>query len=167
MVFGDDEIPPNGPNSDSRYTLAAFRRDFPDHEACLQWLWRRRYSPDGVHAFCPRCEALTAFKRYRAKQKRQDWTCTACGLHVHPTAGTVFHKSSTGLHLWFYAAYLMTGTRCGISAKQLQRELGVTYKTADRMCTLIRTQLTTQDGDGLPGRAIEVWSSPPRGPSPR
>jgi transposase len=47
-------------------------------------------------------------------------------LHVDPTAGTIFHKSSTGLRLWFYAVYLMTSTRRGISVKQLEGELGVT-----------------------------------------
>jgi transposase-like protein len=70
---------------------------------------------------------------------------------VHPTAGTIFHKSSTSLHLWFYAMYLMTSTRCGISAKQLERELGVTYKTAWRMFTLIRNELMTQDDTPLSG----------------
>ncbi len=127
--------------------LVDFLRDFPDDEACLQWLWRQRLSVDGNHAFCERCEQDREFKRYAAKQQRQDWTCTACGLHVHPTAGTIFHKSSTGLHLWFYAMYLMTSTRCGISAKQLERELGCTYKTAHRMFKLIRTQLMSQDDE--------------------
>ena len=127
--------------------LVDFLRDFPDDEACLQWLWRQRYAQDGTHAFCERCEAETAFKRYVTKQQRRSWTCTACGLHVHPTAGTIFHKSSTRLHLWFYAMYLMTSTRCGISAKQLERELGVTYKTAHRIFKMIHTQLMTQDDD--------------------
>jgi len=127
--------------------LVDFLRDFPDDEACLQWLWRSRYSVDGTHALCERCETERVFHRYAAKQQRQDWTCTACGLHVHPTAGTIFHKSSTGLHLWFYAMYLMTSTRCGISAKQLERELGVTYKTAHRIFKMIRTQLMTQDDE--------------------
>jgi transposase len=127
--------------------LVDFLRDFPDDEACLQWLWRQRYSQDGTHAFCERCEAETTFRRYETKQQRQNWTCTACGLHVHPTAGTIFHKSSTGLHLWFYAMYLMTSTRCGISAKQLERELGCTYKTAHRIFKMIRTQLMTQDDE--------------------
>ena len=133
--------------SDSQYMLVDFLRDFPDDEACLVWLWRQRYSWDGTHAFCERCECERVFHRYAAKQQRQDWTCTACGLHVHPTAGTIFHKSSTGLHLWFYAMYLMTSTRCGISAKQLERELGVTYKTAHRIFKMIRTQLMTQDDE--------------------
>ncbi len=85
-------------------------------------------------------EAANVFARYNTSQQRQSWTCTACGHHLHPTAGTIFHKSSTSLHLWFYAMYLMTSTRCGISAKQLERELGVTYKTAWRMANLIREQ---------------------------
>ena len=136
--------------------LVDFLRDFPDDEACLQWLWRQRYAPDGTHAFCERCEAVTAFKRYQTKQRRQNWTCTACGLHVHPTAGTIFHKSSTGLHLWFYAIYLMTSTRCGISAKQVERELGVTYKTAHRIFKMIHTQLMAQEDDELLDGEIEV-----------
>src|SRR6202035_585453 len=77
--------------------------------------------------------------------------CTSCGHHLHPTAATIYHKSSTSLHLWFYAMYLMSSTRCGISAKQLERELGVTYKTAWRMFTLIRNELMTQDDEPLAG----------------
>jgi transposase-like protein len=128
-----------------------FARDFPDDETCLRWLWTTRYAPDGEHAHCPRCDTTRAFRRYETKQQRQSWTCTSCSLHIHPTAGTIFHKSSTALHLWFYAMYLMTSTRCGISAKQLERELGVTYKTAWRMFTLIRNELMGQDDDPLSG----------------
>jgi transposase-like protein len=138
-------------SSESRYTIMEFMREFPDDAACLDWLWRNRYAPDGTHAHCPKCDAERAFKRYETTQRRQSWTCTACGHHIHPTAGTIFHKSSTSLHLWFYAIYLMTGTRCGISAKQVERELGVTYKTAWRMCHLIRHELMAQDDDALSG----------------
>ena len=77
--------------------------------------------------------ARRAFRRYPTAQRRRSWTCTACGLHLQPTAGTIFEGSSTPLPLWFYAVYLMASTRCTISAKELQRELGVTYKTAWRM----------------------------------
>ncbi len=120
-----------------------FMKDYPDDATCLEWLWRNRYSPDGTHAFCPKCEQEREFKRYETTQQRQSWTCQGCGYHLHPTAGTVFHKSSTSLHLWFYAMYLMTSTRCGISAKQLERELGVTYKTAWRIAKEIRQTLMT------------------------
>jgi transposase-like protein len=132
-----------------------FMRDFPDDATCLEWLWTTRYAEDGETAYCTKCGTNRKFARYGTKQQRQSWTCTACGLHVHPTAGTIFHKSSTSLHLWFYAMYLMTSTRCGISAKQLERELGVTYKTAWRMFHLIRNELMYQDDEPLSGE-VEI-----------
>src|SRR3979409_378606 len=119
-------------SSESQYSLVEFMAEFPDDATCLDWLWRNRYSSDGEHAHCPKCGIVRSFKRYETAQQRQSWTCTGCGLHLQPTAGTIFHKSSTSLHLWFYAMYLLTSTRCGISSKQFERELGVTYKTAWR-----------------------------------
>jgi transposase len=143
--------------SESEYTLVEFMAEFPDDESCLLWLWRNRHSPDGFTADCPKCEKAQSFARYETTQQRQSWTCTACGHHIHPTADTIFHKSSTSLHLWFYAMYLMTSTRCGISAKQLERELGVTYKTAWRMAYLIRNKLMVQDAGPLKdGGAVEL-----------
>lgn len=152
-MAADRKNPKRAASSESTYALVEFMRDFPDDETCLEWLWRTRYSLNdaGTEAHCQRCECIREFKRYGTKQQRQSWTCTACGLHIHPTAGTIFHKSSTSLQLWFYAMYLMTSTRCGISAKQLERELGVTYKTAWRMFTLIRNELMGQDPDPLSG----------------
>ena len=143
--------PQRAESSDSRYSLMEFMREFPDDATCLEWLWRNRLSPDGEHADCPKCETARIFHRYETSQQRQSWTCTGCGYHLHPTAGTIFHKSSTSLHLWFYAMYLMTSTRCGISAKQLERELGVTYKTAYRMAQLIRQELMKQGDEMLDG----------------
>jgi len=127
-----------------------FNQQFPDDEACLVWLWNNRLSADGEHAHCPKCNEIRSFKRYSTTQQRQSWTCAACGHHLHPTAGTIFHKSSTSLHLWFYAMYLITSTRCGISAKQLGRELGVTYKTAWRIFNRLRYSLA-DDGSQLSG----------------
>jgi len=132
-----------------------FMREYPDDAACLEWLWRNRYAKDGAHAKCPKCRKRREFKRYETAQARQSWTCVACGHHLHPTAGTIFHKSSTSLHLWFYAIYLMTSTRCGISAKQMERELGVTYKTAWRIAHEIRHRLMLQGDDPFSG-AVEA-----------
>ena len=137
--------PKRAKSSHSDYSVTEFLAEFPDDAACLEHLWRTRYSRDGEHAHCPRCDSRRVFKRYATKQGRQSWTCTACGLHVHPTAGTIFAKSSTSLRLWFHAMYLMTSTRCGISAKQLERELGVHYKTAWRMFNKIRNELMSED----------------------
>jgi transposase len=153
--------PKRAKSSESQYSLMEFMAEFPDDATCLDWLWRNRFSHDGTHAHCSTCETETAFARYETKQRRQSWTCQSCGHHLHPTAGTIFHKSSTSLHLWFYAMYLMTSTRCGISAKQLERELGVTYKTAWRMAFLIRNKLMDQGAEPLQGngkkqRPVEI-----------
>ncbi len=99
----------------------------------------------------PEMRAGARVRKYATAQGRQSWTCTGCGLHVHPTAGTIFAKSSTSLHLWYYAMYLMTSTRCGISAKQLERQIGVSYRTAWRMLNKIRNELMKDDGAMLSG----------------
>jgi len=122
-----------------------FVERFPDDESCLAYLWTTRYAPDGESAWCPKCEDVRTFRRYETTPPRQSWTCTTCGQHIHPTAGTIFQKSSTSLRLWFYALYLMATTGRGASAKQLERELGVTYKTAWRMFHLFRDQLMFRD----------------------
>jgi transposase len=148
--------PQRAKSSTSDYSVTEFLVEFPDDAACLEHLWRSRYSPDGEYAYCPKCACLRRFKRYATAQGRQSWTCTGCGHHVHPTAGTIFAKSSTSLRLWFHAMYLMTSTRCGISAKQLERELGVHYKTAWRMFNKIRNELMNdEDEDQLDGK-VEV-----------
>jgi transposase-like protein len=141
-----DPFPPRvAPASD--YTLAEFWRDYPDDAACLDRLWRDRFAPDGHRAYCPRCERERRFHRTRA---RASYTCDACGLHVHPMKGTIFEKSRTSLRLWFYAIYLLTSTRGGLSTKQLQRELGVGYKTAERMRRRIEENLMPE----LPHRGL-------------
>jgi transposase-like protein len=146
MAKTDRNNPARSQGSDSRMSLVEFMREFPDDATCLKYLWRQRFSPDGTHAHCPKCDTERVFKKYPIKNRRTAWSCTqkGCGHHIHPLAGTIFEKSSTSLHLWFYAMYLMSSTRCGISAKQLEREIGVGYKTAWRMFHLIRNQLMAQ-----------------------
>src|SRR5947207_9919615 len=120
------------PSSDSRMTYTEFLRQFPNDDACLDYLKDRYYS-DGTP--CPKCEKPSRFHRIKG---RSAYSCQFCGTHVYPTAGTIFHKSSTSLQLWFWAIYLVGSSKCGISAKQLGREIGVTYKTAHRMLKQIR-----------------------------
>ena len=118
-----------------KYTIAQFNKDFPDDNACLEYL-RNRFYPKKIH--CPICNKDTKFHRVST---RKVYECDFCGYQISPTAGTIFEHSPTPLKLWFYAIYLMSATRCGISAKQIQRETGVTYKTAWRMFRQIRTLL--------------------------
>jgi transposase-like protein len=136
-----------------------FLGEFPDDAACLEHLWRTRHAEDGEHAYCPKCEQERSFKRYATTQSRQSWTCTGCGHHLHPTAGTIFEGSSTSLRHWYYAMYLMASTRCGISAKQLEREIGVAYKTAWRMLNKIRNEVMAQDTEPMSGEVEvdETW----------
>lgn len=163
----DRDNPRNAKASDSDLSLVEFMRRFPDDDACMEHLWRERFSEDGIHADCPNCGEVTTFKAYATKQKRgKARTCTRCGKHLSVLAGTIFEGSSTSLQLWFYAIYLMGSTRCGISAKQLERELGVTYKTAWRMFNKIRTELMADDGDEPLSGEVEAdetaWGGRPR-----
>jgi transposase len=149
--------PKRSQSSESTYSLMEFMREFPDDATCLDYLWRKRFAEDGHTAECPKCEKPRRFHRVK---DRPAYDCDTCGHHLHPTAGTIFHKSSTSLHLWFYAMYVMASTRCGVSAKQLERELGVTYKTAWRMFNLIRNEVMADDDHGpLSGEveADETW----------
>ena len=139
----DRNNPKRSTASESSYSLMEFMREFPDGKTCLEWLWRQRFANDSGETHCPKCDRQRKFHRVMS---RPSYSCDTCGHHIHPTAGTIFHRSSTSPHLWFYAMYLMTSTRCGISAKQVERELGVGYKTAWRMCNLIRNQLLDQGG---------------------
>lgn len=152
----DRRNPVRAKSSESEMAVMEFFREFPDDEACLQYLWRSKHAPDGEHAYCDRCGTVRTFHRYETNPPTQTWTCTSCTKKISPTAGTIFHKSSTSLQLWFYAMWIMTSTRCGVSAKQLERELGVTYKTAWRMFNLIRNRLMDQDYVGPLDGEVEM-----------
>lgn|SRR5581483_3093879 len=132
-----------------RYTVEQFHAEFPNDDACLEHVKEQRW-PGGV-TYCAKCEQERKHHRVRG---RTAYACDHCGNHIYPLAGTIFEKSTTSLRLWFYAMYLMGSTRCGISAKQIQRELGVTYKTAWRMFKQIRTLLA--EDVSLEGSSVEV-----------
>lgn len=123
-----------------RFTLDDFNRKFPNNESCLEYLKEKRF-PGGI-TFCGKCQQD---RKHHRVTGRPAWACDYCGSMVSPMAGTIFEKTTTPLRLWFYAMYLMGSTRCGISAKQIQRETGVTYKTAWRMFRQIRSLLSEDD----------------------
>ena len=131
-------------------TVQQFFKQFKDDEACLEHLFNVRF---GQGHECPKCERPAQW--YRIKAERA-YSCQWCGHHLHPTVGTPFEKSRTSLQLWFYAIYLFTTTRHGVSAKELQRQLGVTYKTAWRMGHEIRKHMAEVDGDEPLSGAVEV-----------
>lgn len=131
-----------------RYTYKHFRELYPNDDACLEKIFQDRF---GDIKFCPKCAAETKF--YRVK-KRQCYTCQWCGYQLHPLAGTIFRKSSTSLTDWFYVIYQFSTSKSGVSAKKIERDLGVTYKTAWRMCKQVRL-LMQQETEKLTG-SVEV-----------
>jgi transposase len=133
-----------------RYTINDFNRQYPDDNACIEHLKEQRF-PGGI-AYCAKCREE---QRHHRIKGRPVYACDACLTQISPMAGTIFEHSSTSLRLWYYAMYLMASTRCGISAKQIQRETGVTYKTAWRMFRQIRSLLSEGDMQ-LEGEAVEM-----------
>lgn len=134
-------------------TLRDFFKHFPDDESCLTHLFNVRF---GQGHTCPSCERPSNW--YRIKAERA-YSCQWCGYHLHPTVGTPFALTRTPLQLWFFAIFMFTTTRNGVAAKRVQRELGVTYKTAWRMCDLIRKHMANVDGDaplGGLGKIVEI-----------
>lgn len=127
-----------------KFTFKDFLKRFPNDEACLKEIYNNRY-PSGVD--CVKCKKL---RTYYPLTGRTTFSCSYCATQLSPLTDTIFSKSAVSLKLWFYAIFLMVKTRSGISAKQLERELGVSYKTAHRMFKMIR-KLMEQDGSMLNG----------------
>jgi transposase-like protein len=122
-------------------TILEFLKQFPDDDTCLDHLMRTTH---GEHVTCPACAKRGKFHRIR---KRPVYECAWCGHQISPMVGTPFEKSRTPLQKWFYAMYLFTTLRHGVPAKELQRQLGVTYKTAWRIGQEIRKYMGDVDGD--------------------
>jgi hypothetical protein len=128
---------------DQFFTFSEFITRFPDDIVCLEEIKRQRF-PHGI--FCRNCRLFT---RHYKLNGRAAYSCKLCRTQVYPLAGTIFEKSTTPLRSWFYALFLMTHTRAAITIKQLQQELGVTYKTAWRIRSTIRYLMEDNDGDLL------------------
>ena len=132
------------------FTVTDFFRQFPTDDACLEHLWKVRF---GGEVECEKCGKVGKFYRLT---KEPAYSCPRCGHHIHPMVGTPFEKTHTSLQKWFYAMYLFTMTRHGVAAKELQRQLGVTYKTAWRMGHEIRKFMAEVDGETALGGVVEV-----------
>jgi transposase len=122
-----------------RLTVGEFFARFPDDDACLTHIMEVRH---GQRHVCQACGVEGTFHKLAG---RKAFSCSSCGDHVYPCAGTIFQDSRTSLRVWFYAIYLFVTTRHGVSGKELQRSLGVTYKTAWRMGQQIRTLMAKAD----------------------
>ncbi|HUD18823.1 MAG TPA: IS1595 family transposase [Patescibacteria group bacterium] len=115
-----------------KFTINDFHKRYPNDNVCLDEIFKARY---GRITVCPKCQKETKFNRIK---ERKCYCCQFCGFQLHPVAHTIFHKSETPLKNWFYALYLFSTSKNGVSAMELQRQLGVTYKCAWRMAKQIR-----------------------------
>lgn len=131
-------------------TVLDFMRRFPDDAACLHHLMRLRF---GESLECPKCGKHGKFHRL---SKEKAYACAWCGHHIHPMQGTIFERSHTPLQKWFYAIYLFTTSRHGVPAKELQRQLGVSYETAWRIGHKIRELMASSDGDDPLSGHVEI-----------
>lgn len=114
-----------------RYSFKQFNEQFPDDAACLDYIFDQRY-PNGGKCVCGKTDTF-----YRVATRRC-YSCANCGHQIHPCEGTIFHKSRTSLRTWFHVMFLMTASKNGVSAKEIERQTGVTYKCAFRMGHQVR-----------------------------
>ena len=110
----------------NKFTITQFRAAYPNDDACLDKIFHLRFRD----LICPKCESSKGFARIK---DRRAYQCPGCGFQVYPTKDTVFEKSTTPLIHWFYAIFLQTTTRNGVAAKELERQLNISYPTALRM----------------------------------
>ena len=128
--------------------LPALIEQFGSEEKCRAYLEELRW-PDGV--VCPRCEGTTISRIVKRKQ----FECDGCRYQFSVTAGTLFHDSHLPLWKWFLAIYIMCESKKGVSSKQLQRMLGVSYKTAWYLSHRIRDAMGDDEQPLLRG-IVEV-----------
>lgn len=134
-------------------TLRDFQKRFPTEDACLDHLMRVRF---GDRHDCDKCGKNAHFYRVKA---RRSYACEYCGHQVYPTAGTPFDRTRTPLLDWFFVMFQFCASRNGVAAKEVERQLGVTYKTAWRMCHMIREYMGSLDSDdplGGIGETVEI-----------
>jgi transposase len=122
-----------------KYTIRDFQEQFKTDADCLSYVFAMRY-PDGGKCECGRVGY------FRPVAGRKSYAC-ACGRQISPLEGTIFHKSPTSLKLWFHAIFLMSTGKNGVAAKELERQLGVTYKCAWRMAHQIRKLMNQGTGN--------------------
>src|SRR5437660_7471737 len=130
-------------------SLTEFQEAFPDEAGCAAFLFERRWQGGFV---CPRCGGeRAALLRSRA----HTYECLDCGRQTSITAGTVMHRSKLPLTVWFWAAHLMATHSNGMSAVQLEAQLGITYKTAWLLAQKLRRSMIDPQREPLEG-VVEV-----------
>lgn len=139
------------PSASPDFPVREFFARFPNEEACLEHIMAVRFG--GTKMDCPACGVESQYHKLR---DRRVYACPHCLHQIAPTANTILHDTRTPLVSWFYAIYLFCTTRHGVSGKELQRQLGVTYKTAWRMGQQIRQLTEKGDFNALLSGHVEL-----------
>ena len=127
-------------------SLIDFQRRFPDDGACARYLADQRW-PEGFH--CPACGHDRA---WALNTKPWTYECRGCRRQTSVKAGTILHGSKLPLSVWFWAAYLMATHSNGISALQLQKQLGLgSYKSAWLLAAKLRRAMVAPERNPLAG----------------
>jgi len=129
-------------------SLKEFQVRFRDDDACRKYLAACRW-PEGFR--CGRCGQGAAFEL----PQRRLWQCKACGRQTSLTAGSVLHRTRLPLTVWFWATYLVTTHTPGLSAVQLQRQLGLSYETAWALLHKLRRAMVNPEREALKDK-VEV-----------
>src|SRR5258708_731004 len=114
----------------TKYGITSLHKQFPNDDAILEFIFKARHT-----------ESCHCGGTYKRRAGRKTYQCSKCRAHIAPLAGTIFQKTDTPLTLWFHAIMVFSNAKSGMSAKALERDLEITYKTAWRMLTLIRKAL--------------------------
>ena len=133
--------------------LGEFSRRFSNEDACLRYLVETRW-PDGFR--CPKCGGSDA----RLLTTRHLWVCRSCRHHASATAGTVLHRTRLPLTTWFAAAYIVASLKPGVSALQLQAQLGISrYETTWVLLHKLRRAMVNPNRSRLSGtvEVDETW----------
>ena len=127
--------------------IQTFNKKFPNNEACLAWLFEAKFG----NPTCPKCHKLN---KYHQQKGSSHFVCACGGHQLSPKINTIFQKSDTDLYKWFFAIYLFSASKNGVAGKELQRQLGVTYKTAWRMTKQIRHLM--KQGNSMLSGVIDI-----------
>lgn len=131
-------------------TIREFFKEYSSDDICLDHVMEVRYGKKHV------CENCGKEAKFHKLSNRKAYSCQSCGYHIYPCSGTLFEGSRTPLQLWFYAIYLFSTSRHGVPAKELERQLGITYKAAWRMAHEIRKHMGSVDGDTPLSGEVEI-----------
>lgn len=131
-------------------TFFEFLNKFPTEKAVADYFLKIRYQN---HVACNHCGSV---KVYQRNDNIKLFDCADCRNTFSPFKGTIFEKSSTDLRKWMYAIHLFLNGKKGISAMQLQREIGVTYKTAWRMLQQIRIAMGNKEDEQFFETIVEI-----------